>query len=323
MKKTLLTLSSAAIMLGGLTGCAAGNQATGNPGTDNRTENTRPIGYYTSENNPYATNVNNRTNRYTDHSGNAYELRDNDGPIIEMMDRAIINGDRNAQRNNTLTNRTGNNDRGLFNVTNRGQNQANRGLFNDTTTRTRTQNDTGMFNRNRNQNDAGLFNVTNRNNNQNIGFNNRYTPRANEGRGLFNVNTRNDQYADTNYHRHLNSTASRGKPSYYNNYQGELTEQIAARASRVRGVRDVRAVVYGNDVLVAVDTEANASETQVTRDVRRAVDPLVRNSDVRVVTDEGTFNRVRNVDNDIRDGGPMERLNEDIRSLFQTVTPGR
>ncbi|MGY3715390.1 YhcN/YlaJ family sporulation lipoprotein [Sutcliffiella cohnii] len=252
MKKTLLTLSSAAIMLGGLAGCGAGNQATGNPGTDNRMENTRPIGYYTSENNPYATNVNNRTNRYMDHSGNAYELRDNDGPIIEMMDRAIINGDRNAQRNNTLTNRTANNDRGLF-----------------------------------------------------------------------NVNTRNDQYADTNYHRHLNSTASRGKPSYYNNYQGELTEQIAARASRVRGVRDVRAVVYGNDVLVAVDTEANASETQVTRDVRRAVDPLVRNSDVRVVTDPGTFNRVRNVDNDIRDGGPMERLNEDIRSLFQTLTPGR
>ncbi|WP_176483681.1 YhcN/YlaJ family sporulation lipoprotein [Bacillus sp. FJAT-45066] len=258
MRKSVLTLTSCALLLGGLTACGgnAGNQAA-----DTRYyDNSRPIGYYTSENNPYAPNrannfgtknVNTRGNQNVDQRGNAYRIGDNDGPLIEIMDRAVINGDRNAN----LTNPT--------------------------------------------------------------------VPLANEDRGMFGPNDNRYSRSDRNYHRHLDGTNVGARPSYYNNYNGALSEQLAERASTVRGVEDARAIIYGNDIMIAVEPQEGFSDAQVTRDVRRAVQPLIGNRDCRVVADQSTLNRMSQVDNDLRDGGPVERLNQDIRSMFDTITPGR
>jgi spore cortex protein len=131
---------------------------------------------------------------------------------------------------------------------------------------------------------------------------------------------RNDMFSrgDVNYHGHLNSTDSRANPSYYTKYDGELAEAIAERASRVANVDDVRAVISGNNVLVAVDTN-DRNNARVERDVIRNIRPICGDRNIQVVTDEGMFNRVRNIDNDLRDGGPKDQIDEHLRNLFDNM----
>ncbi|WP_078379549.1 YhcN/YlaJ family sporulation lipoprotein [Sutcliffiella halmapala] len=250
MRKSVLTVTSAAFLLGGLAGCGTGDRAA-----DNRYyEETRPIGYYTSENNPYVNHDRNR--QVSNDRRSAYRLNDNDGPLNEIMDRAVIYGERN--NHNNARNRT-----------------------------------------------APL-------------------PTGNRG-GMFGDRDRAPNFSrkDINYHGQLNGLERTADPSYYNNYQGRLTEQLADRASKVKGVEDVRAVAYGNDILVAVEPQNGASEQKVRQDVRRAVQPLVNGKDCRVVVDQGAFTTVLGVDNDLRDGGPVDDINNKIRDLINTTLPNR
>ncbi|WP_223702885.1 YhcN/YlaJ family sporulation lipoprotein [Sutcliffiella deserti] len=247
MRKSVVAITSASLLLCGLTGCGTGNSAE-----DNRYyEETTPIGYYTSEDNP---NVNNNRNHRTNKErGNTFRVTDNDGPVNEILDRSVINGERNKKqttRNNPLSTRE-------------------------------NRTETNEYER---------------------GFNYRRS--------------------DINYHRHLNDIGT-AKPSFYNNYQGRLTERLTERAQQVDGVEDARAVVYGNDILIAIEPGNNRREQMVTNDVRRAVQPLTNGKECRVVVNQGTYNTVRQFDNELRDGGPVDDLNEDIRNLMNTFTPGR
>lgn len=249
MRKSVLTVTSAAFLLGGLAGCGTGDRAA-----DNRYyEETRPIGYYTSENNPY---VNHDRNRQVNHDRRgAYRLNDNDGPLNEIMDRAVIYGERNNQNN------------------------------------ARTRNAAPL-------------------------------PTGNRG-GMFGDRAPNFSRNDKNYHGQLNGLERRGDPSYYNNYQGRLTEQLSDRASEVNGVENARAVAYGNEILVAIEPRTGANEQQVRQNVERVVNPLVNGKDCRVVVNQGTYTAVQEVDNNLRDGGPVEEINQQIRRLINDITPNR
>jgi spore cortex protein len=258
LRKSVITVTSAALLLTGLTGCGTGDNAAGN----RQYEETSPIGYYTSENNPY---VNNGRNRQVNQDrGNTYRLNDNDGPLNEVLDRSVIYNERIRNNRNTT------------------------------------------------------YNMNNRNNTT------RTAPLSTGNRGgIFGNNGTNFSRSDMNYHGHLNGVQRATYSSYYNNYHGRLTEKLAERASKVEGVEDVRAVVYGNDILVAVEPEKNANGEKVTKDVRRAIEPLAGDKNTRVVVDQSTFTRVRQADNDLRNGGPVDRVNQDMRSLMQSVGPGR
>lgn len=247
MRKSVLTVTSAAFLLGGLTGCGGGNSAA-----DNRYyEETSPMGYYTSEHNP---NVNNDRNRPAtqEERGNARIMDDNDGPLNEIMDRAVVYGER---RNNDNNNRNT-----ASPATNRGKQYDHERLY---------------------------------------------------------------SRSDKNYHGQLDGVRNIANPSYYNNYNGRLTEKLADRASKVNGVENARAVSYGDDILIAVEPNNDVNEQQLSRDIRRAVKPLVNGKDCRVVVDDGTFNTVRQLDNDLRGGGPVNDINSEIKDLINTMVPGR
>ena len=121
--------------------------------------------------------------------------------------------------------------------------------------------------------------------------------------------------ADRNYHGHLNAMDERTRPSYYRNYNGALAEQIAKRAAAVEDVKDARAVVTGNRVIVAVTTNEE-NTTRIERLVRQAIAPYTEGKTVRIVVNESMYNRIRTLDNDIRDGSPMDQLERDIRDIF-------
>ena len=245
MRKSVLTVTSAAFLLGGLAGCGFGNSAA-----DNRYyEETSPMGYYTSENNP---NVNNDRNRQAtvEERGNARIMDDNDGPLNEIMDRAVVYRERRNNDNRIAPSPVGN----------RGKQYDHEGQF---------------------------------------------------------------SRSDRNYHGQLNGVNNIANPSYYNNYNGRFTEELADRASKVNGVQDARAVSYGNDILLAVKPINDVNEQQISREVRQAIKPLVNGKDYRVVVDDGTFYTVRQLDNDLRRGGPVDDINSDIKNLIKNTNQGR
>jgi spore cortex protein len=252
LRKSLFTVTSAALILGGLTGCGQGNNAASN----RYYEETRPIGYYTSEHNPYVNN--NRSRREVEERGNARLLEDNDGPLNEILDRSVIQDGKRVRRNNTATVRP-----------------------------TRNRTDNGGF--------------------MGIGYDN---PRFST--------------TDKNYHGHLNGLERVGNPSYYSKYDGRTAEELAKRASEVKGVKDVRAIVNGDEILIAVEPEANANKREVRRDVRRAVESIAEGKELRVVVDQGIYSSVRGIDNDLRNGEyPLENLNRGLRGIYNTMVPGR
>ncbi|MGX1900000.1 spore cortex protein [Thermolongibacillus altinsuensis] len=129
---------------------------------------------------------------------------------------------------------------------------------------------------------------------------------------------RNFSRADRNYHGHLNTMDGRTRSSYYNNYDGALAEKISKRAIRVQNVKDARTLVSGDRVLVAVSTNGK-DDTRVEQFVKRAIAPYTKGKSVRVVANPSMYNRIRTIDNDIRDGGPMDRIQDDIRSIFNDM----
>jgi spore cortex protein len=141
-------------------------------------------------------------------------------------------------------------------------------------------------------------------------------PIANTDRNLLQRDNRFSN-SDANYHGHLNDNTNKARSSYYNAYEGELTDKIGNVTGAVPNVEDVRSVTYGSNVLIAVDLTDYSKEEATKRDIKEAVQPYLRGRSVTVVTDEGTFSRIRNIDNDLRNGGPRDRIDTDLKNMFQ------
>ncbi|PAE23036.1 YhcN/YlaJ family sporulation lipoprotein [Bacillus sp. 7894-2] len=141
-------------------------------------------------------------------------------------------------------------------------------------------------------------------------------PIADRDRSFFMKDNR-FSHSDANYHGHLDDNTRQAKNSYYQAYEGELAEKIGDVAASVPNVEDVRSVTYGSNVLIAVDLTDYDMEEETKKAIHEAVEPYLRGRSAKVVTDEGTFSRLRNIDNNLRDGGPREQIDWDLKNLFR------
>ncbi len=144
------------------------------------------------------------------------------------------------------------------------------------------------------------------------------SPLANSDRSFFAQDARGS-HGDANYHGHLDDNTRPAKRSYYTAYEGDLAEKIGDVTGKVKNVNDVRAVAYGTNVLIAIEVNDQSKVKETKNRVEKAVQPYLHGRSVSVVTDEGTFSRVRNIDNDLRDGGPREGINMDIHDMFKSI----
>ncbi|HZH59894.1 MAG TPA: YhcN/YlaJ family sporulation lipoprotein [Metabacillus sp.] len=150
--------------------------------------------------------------------------------------------------------------------------------------------------------------VNNRGNNRNMS--NPTVPLGNRDTGL----VRDNRYSngDTNYHRHLNEVG------YYNRGDGEIAQKIKNSVEKMDNVDEARVVVTDDNVLVAIDTnDRNVQDMKekITRQARKMAD----GRNVQVVTDEGTFTRIRNIDNDIQNGVDRDVIDTDVNELLDDL----
>ncbi|MBM7701387.1 YhcN/YlaJ family sporulation lipoprotein [Metabacillus iocasae] len=145
-------------------------------------------------------------------------------------------------------------------------------------------------------------------------------PYSQQTEGLYKSNARLGEN-DRNYHGHLNSTRSLAKTSYYKGYPGDLTEKVASRVEGVQGVENCRAVVDGNRMLVAINpSNTNMNEEELEQHVAKQINSLTNGKyDVQVEVDNGTYNSVRSIDNDLRNGGENGLIRTNINSLFESI----
>jgi spore cortex protein len=302
-KKIVCTLSTA-FLLGSLAACNTNEGAM----EDNTyySDATRPIGYYSDEN-------------IDTENGNAYlPERDNDGPIVEMLDRTDANNDRNLTRNNgnmfgrnvnynNDNNRTlGTTDDGFIGEDHT-DSVGNSGIYDgNEVTDIKARGEYGQYSNRHTLNDYG----------NNKGVNNPTRPYAVRDNGM----NRDNRYSrtDYNYHGQMATKNNAKRSSYYNNYDGELSEQISNRVQNIPTVDDVRTIVTRDQVLIALDTKDHDGK-EVKAQIRKQIQNMTNGKTVRIVTDPAIFTRARNIDNDLHDGGPTSELDADVRDMFREI----
>ncbi|MBM7605770.1 spore cortex protein [Metabacillus crassostreae] len=119
-------------------------------------------------------------------------------------------------------------------------------------------------------------------------------------------------HGDANYHGHLNEVG------YYNRGDGAVSDKVKNAVEKIDNVDDARVLVTDDNVIVAVDThdrnDADMKE-KITSEIRK----MTKGRNVQVITDEGTFTRIRNIDNDIRNGGDREAIDTDVNDLMEDL----
>ncbi|WP_243290679.1 YhcN/YlaJ family sporulation lipoprotein [Bacillus sp. FJAT-47783] len=110
-----------------------------------------------------------------------------------------------------------------------------------------------------------------------------------------------------NYHGHLGNNTL--------NENNRLAERISDQVAKLKNIEDVNTLVTENNVVVAVDTN-DRNDVDVKERVKTVAENIARGKNINVVTDEGTFTRVRNINRGLDNGDDM---NNDIRDLFDDI----
>lgn len=106
--------------------------------------------------------------------------------------------------------------------------------------------------------------------------------------------------------------------TYHEDYDGALAERIADKVNEIRGVDDAHVILEDNNVIVGVDTKEN-KKAELTKKVRETVANLAPDRDVKVVTDQKLVDRIKNVEDDLRDGRPLAEVESDVRGIMGDI----
>ncbi|WP_369902480.1 YhcN/YlaJ family sporulation lipoprotein [Bacillus manliponensis] len=129
-------------------------------------------------------------------------------------------------------------------------------------------------------------------------------------------------YGDRNYHGQVgnpyptrNITMNNG----YVNRDGKTAEEITNRVERMNNVERVSTVVYGDEVVIAVKTNKHTNEKALAEEVRKAAAPYAKNRSIYVTVKDDMFERVDEVNNQLRTGTVTNDFNDDITDMFRNI----
>ncbi|WP_197089576.1 YhcN/YlaJ family sporulation lipoprotein [Bacillus sp. SA1-12] len=147
-------------------------------------------------------------------------------------------------------------------------------------------------------------------NNRNANMDNPTAPLGDQDDGL--VRDNRFRRTDTNYHGHLNQQGNNDRDD------NEISRKVRASVEKMNNIDDARVLITENNILVAVQTDT-AADDKLKNKIKNNVRKMADGRDVQVVTDQGTFNRVRNIDNNIQNGVDRTRIDNDINNLMNDL----
>ncbi|ADE71651.1 MULTISPECIES: YhcN/YlaJ family sporulation lipoprotein [Priestia] len=127
----------------------------------------------------------------------------------------------------------------------------------------------------------------------------------------------------TNPYGNINNTNDRtngvANMYYGEDYPRDFTEKVADRAASVKGVENSRAVVRGDQLLVAVDPAKDINNGRLKQNVLDKVKPIAKDYNVQVKVDHDVFMNARSLDDDIRNGKDRNTIQTNFNGLFESV----
>lgn len=135
-------------------------------------------------------------------------------------------------------------------------------------------------------------------------------PRSDHDHNFFQKDNKYSR-GDLNYHGHLSEQRGSGKAGIYSNTEqdNKMARTVASAAESVDNVDKVRSVLFGREVEIAVSYKDKSLKKQTDKKIKKAVRPYTEGRELRIIEDEGTFSRTRNIDYDRKNGNPRESIN--------------
>ncbi|WP_176167392.1 YhcN/YlaJ family sporulation lipoprotein [Mesobacillus jeotgali] len=135
-------------------------------------------------------------------------------------------------------------------------------------------------------------------------------PRSDHDHNFFQKDNKYSR-GDLNYHGHLSEHKGSGKAGIYTNSEqdNKLARKVGLAAESVDNVDKVRSVLFGREVKIAVTYKDKSLKKQTDKKIKNAVRPYTEGRDLRIIEDDGTISRTRNIDYDRKNGNPRESIN--------------
>ena len=123
---------------------------------------------------------------------------------------------------------------------------------------------------------------------------------------------------DQNGQGHLDNSNQATRQSYYNGNNGKMSERITQVAEDVKNVKEAQTVIYGNTVIVGVQLNDEKREDETKRTIQQAIESHVNGRRLHVITNDSQYSRLKTINNDLRNGGPKDEINKDLKDLIRT-----
>ena len=132
-----------------------------------------------------------------------------------------------------------------------------------------------------------------------------------EGRngGLQVRNVNNENNNDTN------------KENDSKKIDANLANKIANTVKNVDNVKDAETLVYGDQVLVALEVNNSDDIKKTKAAVEDKIDNNLKNKDITVVTDRGMFTNIEDINKSIRNGKTERTITNNIENMLHHLDP--
>ena len=139
-----------------------------------------------------------------------------------------------------------------------------------------------------------------------------------------NVNNRNDvKIRNVNNRNDTREKANINDRDERVSYDTELAEKVSNAASKIDNVKNARSIVYGDNVLVALEVENAKNVEQTKAKVEDKLNDSLNGRDISVVTDKGIFTSIEGINRSIRNGQPQQTITNNIDNIFNHLNPTR
>jgi spore cortex protein len=134
-----------------------------------------------------------------------------------------------------------------------------------------------------------------------------------DGNGILNrFDPRGSRPAGYDNQQRYNMRAKSGRMTghnysgYYNGEDGHRARRLANRIERMDNVENCRVIMNGNDVMVGLEASGDSKRTE--HNVRKMIGQMNGDYDVYVTTDREHLNTMRAMDDRLRAGEPFEEI---------------
>ncbi len=135
-----------------------------------------------------------------------------------------------------------------------------------------------------------------------------------------NINSNFDQplngRSDQNYHGHLSdSQIPAGKKTYNRENHGNLSQEITQKVEEVNHVQEAETIISEQTVLIGVLLENNGNVEETKKQIQNVVQPQLNGKQLRVYTNESQYNRIKVLNNDLKTGGPTDKIKNELKNI--------